>query len=257
MAEKKQSIKQRLEEEAAGGGIVSVGSRDFADMTPREPVKEVHGDVEVPVPELPRNADPVADMAKGPDAAEAIQVDGDKAQQPGNPLSVPEDTTLPERVTLTEDDRNAFIDALIKGDRYVRPFSCFGGAVTGKFRSRLQKESAAIMGVLLKEYREGQLGTTVEYSTRVRNILLTAQVAALQDEEHRPLSQPLNWQVMDDGKQSKPPGWITQVDLWSEKPEALVSALYQELRLFEQKYWTMVLNAQDQDFWQAEGPISR
>jgi hypothetical protein len=250
------SLKDKLAQEAQDSGKLQIGSRDLADMGhKRTPVVETKGSVDAAVPPQ-AGTEPLVKAGGDPGNAEAVEADAARAEDPelGIP-TVPEDTALPERVTLTAADRKAFIDALVKGDRFVRPFTIFGGAVSGVLRSRLQEESAAVLSTLLHEYREGGLQTTAEYSTRVRNILLAAQVQELQDEKCAPLGRPLSWTV--NGAEKTAPQWLKQADAWAAKNEGMVAALYQELRLFEKKYWTMVISAQDQDFWQAEGPILR
>jgi hypothetical protein len=94
----------------------------------------------------------------------------------------------------------------------------------------------------------------LEYATCLRSVLLAAQVKILNAEEYTELQAPLNRTV--NGQDVTEPGWLSQAELWAAKQEGLNSAIYNELRRFEQKYWAMVDGAEDQNFLNPEGSTS-
>jgi hypothetical protein len=63
------------------------------------------------------------------------------------------------------------------------------------------------------------------------------------------LAKPLLRVVTKPGDEDNDPAWVDQVAVWADKDEGLVTAIFEEIKLFEIKYWTMVSNAKNQNFW--------
>jgi hypothetical protein len=158
------------------------------------------------------------------------------------------------KIEVTQDERDAFLSALLSGDRYVLPFKLFGSAMSGTFRVRSQAESKSIVAQLTRELRAGTVTLENDYGSRLRSMLLAAQVQELNGTTYTELAAPLMETVQADG-QKQAPGWLAQVEVWERAPEGLVTALYEALKTFEQKYWTMVDSAKDQNFWKPAGSI--
>ena len=135
------------------------------------------------------------------------------------------------------------------------PFSLFNGKIAGKFRSRLQAETNATISYISHECRKERIVTGIEYTNRLRNMLLATQVAELNGTAFLPLKAPL-LRTMD-GEKVIEPGWLDQVTYWEKQNDGLVNALYRELQIFERKYWVMVENAKDQNFWNPAGSTSK
>lgn len=150
-------------------------------------------------------------------------------------------------VEITDADREAFKDAVIADTRYVYDFTLLGGKLKGKFRSRTQDESMAILAHLNVRVRKGDLVDQLHYSMLLRAGLLAAQVMELNGVRYDELATPLYWTRKD--KEEVAPAWIKQAEGWVSRQEALTTILYDALQIFERKYWTMVDNAPDANFW--------
>ena len=165
---------------------------------------------------------------------------------------------LQDQVEITEDDRNAFLHAIVTGERYERPFTLFGGKLSGVFRCRKIAESDGIIAWLSHCVNYGKADARIEYLTLMRNAVLAAQVKSLRgmiSEDFPELKGPYGPTRSEDGKSVEPPGWVAMAESWGSRPEALVTALHNELQLFEKRYWAMVMDAANQNFWNPAASI--
>lgn len=151
-------------------------------------------------------------------------------------------------VSIDDEDRDAFLDAIVKDVRYLRTFNLFGGKLTGVLRSRTQEESLAILAYLNILLKKGEITQQIEYSTMLRAAVLACQVEELNGLKYVPLTAPL-YTVKKNKDEEVQPGWIDQFKMWMAKPEATTTAIYDELQIFESKYWTMIRSAPDSNFW--------
>lgn len=167
-------------------------------------------------------------------------------------------TYTADKIDITEEDRNAFLRALVTGDRYERPFSLFGGRLTGVMRCRSIAESDGIIAWLSHCVNEKKVDLRVNYMTFMRNALLAAQVKSLRgmiSEDFPELPTPYGPTRSADGKAVTEPGWVELADSWGKRSEALVTALHSELQRFEQRYWAMIMDANNQNFWSPAASI--
>ena len=165
---------------------------------------------------------------------------------------------LREQIDITEEDREAFLRAIVTGDRYERPFSLFGGKLTGTFRCRKIAESDGIIAYLSHCVNKGKADARIEYLTLMRNAMLAAQVKSLRglvSEDFPELQAPFGPTRSEDGTSVSPPAWVGMAESWGSRPEALVTALHNELQRFEQRYWAMVMDAANQNFWNPAASI--
>lgn len=239
-------LKAKIDEFQSKGNI-SLSSGDVADFAaPESTGEDISGDVEVK--EASEHKDTMLDVGEKGNVDKQVS----DAAPEDNPLKLGAQTYTAVgdgKVIITEEEREIFLTAMIRDERFELPFEVYGGRVRGRLRSRTQSESKGILSRLSWEMNQGKEPmTNLEYTTRMRNMLLAAQVAELNDEEYTELKEPHLRTV--DGDNVTEPGWLDQVDVWSSKGnEALTSAIYEQLRLFERKYWAMVASAKDQDFW--------
>jgi hypothetical protein len=218
-------------------GAVSLSSTDVGEFGPQEKGEPTVGDVKASIPDEAKKDPMVESGAKG-DAGQQLAVE----------LGADSYATLDEQVNISEDEREAFLTALIQDSRFVLPFSIYGGKIKGKIRARSQAESQAILTRLGWEMDQGMLVTGLDYTTRMRNMLMAAQVQEAKGEQYTLLTEPYFRTV--DGDTITEPGWLAQVDQWGKRDNAaLVSAIYEQVRIFERKYWTMVASAKEQNFW--------
>jgi hypothetical protein len=244
-------------------GAVSVSSADLADFSKSKAKsgEDVKGPVSVPAPDLAKK-DPVGEAANAAHPEQQLHADMDAGAETQDALRdmVVRGTTSYTQVILTQAEREAFVDALISGERFELPFSLYSGKLEGVVRSRSQAETSAIIRYLNQELRDGNITDMLEYATHLRNILLAAQIKILKDEEYAELAAPLMRTVTgkdaNGDEQRTEPGWLGQAELWADKQEGLSAAVYSEIRKFEQKYWAMVDGAEDQNFLNPEESTS-
>jgi hypothetical protein len=167
------------------------------------------------------------------------------------------------KVELTPEDKEEFLNAVVNNSRFERPFSLFNDRLCGTFRSRLNRESRAILLEMRRQLVSGEMGSDIEYTTRLRHALLIFQIKELNGEEIPPPAEPLAAQAVVENdaagkpvKKTVPPTWVITAEVMFEGDEARTSALYNELAVFEAKYWTLVAQANNQDFWKTEGSTS-
>ena len=230
----------------------------FSDSKPEAaPAKSapVVGDVKVAVPPDADQDPLLSRAASAVGSGIADDLAGIGAAASANVAPVPDDAFAPAEVTLTEAEREAFLDSLVSGHRYERRFSLFGGRVTGRIRCRSTEESQAIATWMNAGVRELRFKAPLDYAVEMRNCLLAAQVMELNGTRFPALQQPLF--RTQAGDTVTDPGWLAQTAVWVQQPEPVVAAVYEELRLFERKYWTMVVHAQDQNFWNPAESTSR
>jgi hypothetical protein len=155
-------------------------------------------------------------------------------------------------VQLTEDEKSAFLDAMLEDRRFELPFNLFNGKVTGIFRSRTSEEGRAVLTELRRQWLSGDVATDNEYTYLVKYTALRLQVKVLNGVEYSEIEKPYLAQAATDGSVVAPT-WVNEaVAMFGDKPEGMIHALALALREFECKYWLMVTNAQDQDFWHPE-----
>ena len=128
-------------------------------------------------------------------------------------------------VEITPAEKNAFLEALVTGDRYQQPFTLFAGRITGLLENRTQSESSAIIAQLNRKVRDGRITNVMEYSGRLRSMLLAAQVRMLKDNAYEQLARPLMATVKSP-TEVVAPAWLPQVDIWAEMGDAITTAIF-------------------------------
>jgi len=236
-------LKAKLEKAKQSGSLALSSADVIADVNPEQKdpatVTPVTGPVKVPVPEEAQK-DVIMNTAADGDPGKALFNATAQDIVSGTPL----DQLM---IEITDDDRNPFIDAIVNNARYVRTFSLYGGRLTGKFRSRTQSESMAVLAHLNMLLRRKEIVEQLQYATLLRAAVLAAQVAEFNDVVYPELMVPLYWMRKD--KDDIKPKWIDQMDDWMSKQDAIVTAVYDELQIFERKYWSMTRSAPESNFW--------
>lgn len=242
------TLKDKLKDELNQGNF-ALSSKDLEAQDDKGTGADIQGDVTVPVAPAAKKDLVVGNQdAKGP--ADALKTQTDQPTERVALVDLPVET-----VVLTEQDREAFLAALVSGKRFQLPFSLFGGKIQGVFRCRSQGESHAVISQINRELQKEQLYSMMDYATRLRAMLLAAQVEELNGEHYAVLQEP-HLAVRTSVTETTEPGWLGQAKQWEGRDEGLVIALYKELQIFEKKYWTLIDNAKDQDFWKPAGSTS-
>lgn len=235
-----ESLKEKMREFADGKtGSVNITG---ADLAPESDSKHeaTKGTVEAPVPEEAKD-DVFAD-------ANAMS-DLHRGMTP---------SFIQDKIDITEEDRDAFLRALVTGDRYERTASLFGGRLKVVFRCRKIAESDGIIAWLTHCINSKKVDARIDYLTLMRDALLAAQVKSLRgliNEDFPELKAPYGPVRSKGGEDLEAPAWVDAANAWGERPEALVTALHNELQLFEQRYWAMVMDAGNQNFWNPAASI--
>lgn len=236
-----ESLKEKMKEFKDGKiGSVKVTGSDLAANSTGGKKGPTRGTVTADVPEEAKNdvftdADATADMHQGMTPS-----------------------YLHEQIEITEADREAFLNAIVTGGRYERSFSLFGGKLTGVFRCRKIEESDGIIAWLSHCVNAKKLDARIEYLTMMRNAILAAQVKSLRgivSEDFPEAAEPYAPTRSSDGEKVVEPGWLGAAIAWGKRPEALVTAIHNELQLFEKRYWAMVTDASNQNFWNPAASI--
>ena len=243
-----ESLKEKMRDFTEGKvGSVRVTGEDLAKGG-AEPKKD--GEKESSGPTRGTVEAPVPDEAKEDVFSDAVDMSG---LHQGMTASF-----LEEKIDITEEDRSAFLNALVTGGRYEREFSLFGGKLTGVFRCRKIAESDGIIAWLTHCVNSKKIDARIEYLTMMRNALLAAQVKSLRglvNEDFPEMPMPYCPTRSEDGKELTEPGWLGVASAWGDRPEALVTAIHNELSKFEKRYWAMVVDASDQNFWNPAASI--
>ena len=153
-----------------------------------------------------------------------------------------------KKVVVSADDKDAFIKALVNNTRFTRAYSCVGGAVRLVLRTKTIDESNALVAAFTKDIRSGNYATSVEQTTRLRSLLMVFQVAELNGVQYTPPEAPLVTCVSDAGTQQ--PAWLERVAQFDTLSDGLHSVIWGCIADFEDRYWTMVEQANNSDFWQ-------
>lgn len=230
-------LTKRLEERLKGSGSLSSADLAAQAIAPAAPVERVEGTATTTL--MPEDIkDPLVSPEKKEPPQSTLAV---------KPLQARHTDAEGIDVETSEAERRIFLDACANGQRFELPFTLFGGRVRGVLRSRTHAETRAINAELSKEIRDKKIITDSDYMMRLRAVLLTAQVATFQGVDNPPLVAPLNRTLLPVGEQE--PGWLQYTQRWEDMDDGLATALQEQLRLFELKYWTLIRHAGDQNFW--------
>ena len=233
------SLKERIADSIKNGNVALSSSDLTADGKDKKH-EPVQGDVVAEVPKE-KLVDPMVTAAdKGDSNARLQEMQGAAAGQPEL-----------VKVEVSQSEREAFLAALVSGARFELPFNLFNGSLRGILRIRSQAESKAILVQITRELRAGLISLETDYGARLRSMMLTAQVKEMNGTAYPELAAPL-LETMVDGK-PQPAAWLKQVNAWENMSEGVVSSIYETLKEFEAKYWTMVGSANDQNFWKPVG----
>lgn len=152
-----------------------------------------------------------------------------------------------KKIKISKEQKDQFCTSLIENSRYTEIFELFGGKFTVEIRSRTLEETQAIEDYLRYIVSTGQISEIHEYTAFTQRALLTAQVSKINGVAYETLKLPLHQVESENGKSE--PGWLEQTKMWLSKPDALSAVIIQCIIEFEARYWFMVANAHDTNFW--------
>jgi hypothetical protein len=202
----------------------------------------------------PSKMDPLILAGSGETADQAV---ADIATQTQVSDMNPLDTISARRkaVTITAADKAAFISSIIHNSRMELEFPVLGGQAKVRVRSRTIPETRAIIARERHELDTGVMSTRMDYTLRLRSMLMTAQISEFRDQQYATMEAPLMPQANAVGDATEA-GWVEWIDHWSEIGDGAHALLWSCIQVFEDKYWRMVEEAQDADFWQPAASTS-
>lgn len=154
-----------------------------------------------------------------------------------------------EELVITPKEKQAFLDSLVTGGRYTQAYDIFGGRVHVVVRNRTTDETNAMYAYV--RYALSRPGnTTASVDSQLPFVPLVAQIEEINGVKYPEMKAPYTF-VEDKGVTTEP-GWYEDFLAWVKKPEGLTSALVNRIQLFEYKYWTMVKEASNADFWKTD-----
>ena len=154
-----------------------------------------------------------------------------------------------EELEITSAEKDAFVEAMLTGKRHYQTYTIFGGRIKVTIRSRTVAETQAMYAYMRHTLSKDTRGlSTLEGD--MSYILLAAQIEEINGTKYPEMQEPLTF-VEKDG-QEQDPGWLNCLNTWKSKPEGLTNALINRIQLFEYKYWTMVGEASNKNFWTPE-----
>lgn len=156
-----------------------------------------------------------------------------------------------KEVTITPEDKAAFIDSIVSNTRFTKNYSLFGGKVTLTIRSLTSDEVNALASWTIKQGSADPDGLT---SGRYRKFLAAAQVSKLNGVEMPPLEEPLFEHLGSDGKTVEPPGWVNRFAYWEGMAFGLFSSVMWCLADFDLVYSALCRKAEDANFWNPDTP---
>ena len=174
----------------------------------------------------------------------SVKVDGPA----GEPLKI--GAEMPS-VTVTPEEKMAFLDAVIGNTRFTKTYSLFGGRITVKLRSLTLDELNAMAAWAFKQ---AVADPSWHLSGRGRKYALAAQVEMFNGVELHPLETPLFETLESDGKTTKPPAWVNRDSYWDDKGAGVVDAILNCLADFNNRYRVLYSKAQDENFWNPDTP---
>lgn len=152
-----------------------------------------------------------------------------------------------KKIKISQEQKDKFCTSLIDNSRYTEVFELLGGKLNIEIRSRTLEETQAIEDYLRYIVSTGQVSELPAYTALAQRILLTAQVSKINNVTYETLKSPLYQVETKDGRSD--PGWLEQTKLWLKKSDAVSAMIIQCIIEFEARYWFMVVNAHDTNFW--------
>lgn len=154
-------------------------------------------------------------------------------------------------ITITPDEKAAFIDAVVNNTRFTKDYSLFGGRVKLTLRSMTVDEVNALASWTAKQGTSDPAGLM---SGRYRKYLAAAQIARYNGVDMPPLEQPLFETLGKDGKTVNQPGWIERSRYWDEISIGAFNAIMACMSDFDLRYATLCKEADNSNFWDPDTP---
>lgn len=154
-----------------------------------------------------------------------------------------------EELEITPEEKDAFVESLLTGKRHYQTYTIFGDRIRVTVRNRTIAETQAMYSYM-RHMLTKDASALAMLEGDMSYILLAAQIEEINGVKYPEMQEPLNF--VETGGKVQDPGWLSCLQAWKSKPEGLTNALINRVQLFEYKYWTMVSEASNQNFWNPE-----
>ena len=198
--------------------------------------------------------DAVADEAPKP--AEQAPVSAAVAQPVNGPQFCPRcswDMKQKFEVEATNEDKEAFLIALLGGQRFRKKYELFGGKVVVTFRNMLAEENKAVYRQLVIDQRAKKIETEAEWFVQMMDYRLACSFEELTDKDGKPIASMPEVAIVtplpeDDANNPlvQQLQKINSTTLSQEITRRLVGA---HLRKFQRLLETLEAQALDPSFW--------
>ena len=152
-----------------------------------------------------------------------------------------------ENIEITTEDKNNFIDAVVKCECFRSSVSILKDRFNIKLKSRLQTETEAIFKYIGSELEIGGFNNTASYLTFLKGALCLVHVEEVNGVRMQGLKEPL-FKHLDENNELRDPAWVKDVSWWLEKSEIWFDLIFREVFLFEAKYLKMLREAKNPNF---------
>lgn len=154
-------------------------------------------------------------------------------------------------ISITPDEKAAFIESVATNERFTKQYSLFGGKITMTLRSLTTDEVNALAAWTAKKSTTDAAGIM---SGKYRKFLAAAHCEMLNGVEMPPLDEPLFERVGSDGKTVDPPGWVSRGDYFDSMGYGQFQAIMKCIKEFDAKYAMLCSKAEDSNFWAPDTP---
>jgi hypothetical protein len=182
---------------------------------------------------------PLAAMSE--DDKEKLDLEPEEEPEPEQEQQEAEDKFVPP----TEEDRKAFLSALLGGKQYEKRFTLFGNvAVT--FRDRTTADTERVLAILRNGRESGEMSAD-DYNITYDRYMLVLQLLSFNDKEYALATQSNQLKdVLDSAVNER----------LMPLPRPIYHAVLMAFRRFEEENSYMTERALDSDFWTCAGPAS-
>ena len=165
-----------------------------------------------------------------------------------------EDVTLTsekKKITVTADDKTAFINSVVSNSRFIKNYSLFGGKVDFTARSLTVDEVNALAAWMAKVGSNDPAGVI---AGKYRKYLAAAQIGRYNGVDMPPLEDPLFETLGSDGKSTVQPGWVNRASFWDGMNSGVFDSVMRCLKDFDARYSILCDEAENANFWNPDTP---
>jgi len=215
-----------------------------------EATHEYYSDTSVPAgaPEVAKNISPevTTDMMTEHELSDEVKLMAEDIAD--NPKTMADCFDQLQEVTITKEEKEAFLDCVADNSQYLQTVSLYNGKVNALLGIKTSKEQQAILHAVDLEAAKEDAD---DWKDKIRIYTLFFQLRMLNGVVIPEYEGELFYTYDKDGKVVKP-AWVARAEaLLHDKSRAIQLGIYKAIVRFEITYEYLVSKAADQNFWQA------